>query len=942
MAILAEHSWYAPVTPSFGHRPSSSLVHCAVMLKFRYQCSYCQKSRFLSRAGLRSHITQTPDCRQAQRLEWEHTRAALPDSSGEQGGTAGGNPALDAPADPDISMQEENQDPAAGDWNMDDSDAPSRNQQGADPPAPHPVAGPGRVTVEEVEDEEPGGLPKRPWIGEFPRAVASILRKAKTIFEELRDSKRSKREDNFAPFANREEWELAAFLMRSGMSQEQIEDYLTLPITRTRTAPSFRNKRSFMQKIDALPAGVSWLCDQWELVGDLVDEEGDVRTEEIELWRRDPVELVRELLGNPIFRDSLRYAPEQLFANEDGSARIYDETWTGDWWWELQGLLPPGVTIAPIILSSDKTVLSRFSGDKQAWPVYLTIGNISKSVRRQPSMHATILLGYIPYTKLDCFTKSRRALESYRLFHECMRTLLAPLVAAGKEGVEMVCADGAVRRVHPILAAYIADHPEQCLVTGCQENFCPKCSVHSTQLGEPIYSTMKDQDVVWDTIQAAARGEKPNEFKDLGLRLIDPFWRDLPHCDIFACITPDLLHQLHKGVFKDHTVSWATACVDGGADEVDRRFKAMPSHPMLRHFKKGISLVTQWTGTEYKHMERVFLGVLSGASDPASVRAVRAVLDFIYYAHFHAHADDSLSLLEAAWVTFHENKYIFVNEGIREHYNIPKLHSALHYPLSIRKLGTTDGYNTENTERLHIDYAKRGYAASNKKEYIKQMTVWLRRQEAVSRFHSYLAWAEPLRTSTTNPIPDEDADDGDVSMVEKPDTVPPYVLAKTPGLPGTSVHKLVHQFGCTDFIRALVDFLRRKSSSRTLPVPAQHLSRHTRFAVYKRMHVYLPPLRQVSAVPIKDVIRAVPAQPARGLIHASPAHFDTVLIRETPPAPDSRNPLEGLRVARVRAIFRIPEHYGPEYREPVAFVEWFTPFRPEPDSDTVKLSVVAT
>ncbi|KAI1783127.1 hypothetical protein LXA43DRAFT_977266 [Ganoderma leucocontextum] len=719
------------------------------------------------------------------------------------------------------------------------------------------------------DDEQSSQRPR------LDQRVLEYMIPAKTVFEELRDTKRAKNEDSFAPFANCEEWELASFLVRSGLSQEQIEDYLTLPIirtplrhwrTRNRTTPSFHNKCSFMQKIDALPGGADWLCEQWELTGDLVDEEGNIRTEEIELWRRDP-----------------------LFADKNGTTRIYDETWTGDWWWELQavGASSTWATIAPVILSSDKTVLSRFSGDKQAWP--------------------------------------------------CMRTLLTPLIAAGKEGVEMVCADGAVRRVHPILAAYIADHPEQCLVTGCQENFCPKCSVHSSKLGEPVYSTMKDQDVVWETIQAAARGEKPAEFKDLGLRLIDPFWKDLPHCNIFACITPDLLHQLHKGVFKDHTVSWATACIDGGADEVDRRFKAMPSHPMLRHFKKGISLVSQWTGTEYKHMERVFLGVLTGASDPASVRSVRAVLDFIYYAHFHAHADDSVALLEAAWVTFHENKHIFVEEGIREHYNIPKLHSALHYPLSICNVGTTDGYNTENTERLHIDYAKRGYAASNKKEYLKQMTVWLRRQEAVSRFHSYLAWAEPLGTPTI-PISelngDREEDGGDVTMAEEPDTLPPYILAKTPGLPGTSVHKLVHQFGCTDFIRALVDFLRLKSPSRTLPVPAQHLTRHTRFAVYKRMHVYLPPLRQVSPVPLKDVIRAVPAQPARGLIRASPAHFDTVLVQETPLDPDSRDPLQGLRVARMRAIFRIPEHYGAEFREPVAFVEWFTPFRHAPDPDT--------
>jgi hypothetical protein len=47
----------------------------------------------------------------------------------------------------------------------------------------------------------------------------------------------------------------------------------------------------------------------------------------------------------------------------------------------VQGLLPLGSTLAPIIIATDKTQLTQFSGNKKAYLVYLTLGNLPRSFR---------------------------------------------------------------------------------------------------------------------------------------------------------------------------------------------------------------------------------------------------------------------------------------------------------------------------------------------------------------------------------------------------------------------------------------------------------------------------------------------------------------------------------------------------------------------------------
>jgi hypothetical protein len=65
---------------------------------------------------------------------------------------------------------------------------------------------------------------------------------------------------------------------------------------------------------------------------------------------------------------------------------------SADWWWETQDGLPPGATIVPLICRLDKTQLTDFSGDKKAWLINLSIGNIHSSIRNKYSYLAQIVL----------------------------------------------------------------------------------------------------------------------------------------------------------------------------------------------------------------------------------------------------------------------------------------------------------------------------------------------------------------------------------------------------------------------------------------------------------------------------------------------------------------------------------------------------------------------
>ncbi|KAG6826722.1 hypothetical protein H0H92_014714 [Tricholoma furcatifolium] len=621
------------------------------------------------------------------------------------------------------------------------------------------------------------------WCEAYPSPTATVLGKSQTMFKKLHEFQTLHGQTEWTPFLNKEEWELAKWLNKS-VGQNAVDEYLKLPIVQESSSLSFYSKYSFMKKVDTLPTGPEWTCDIIEIPGNCTGDDGEMMKESLELWRRDPVECIQQLIGNPEFDGHIAYQPERVYADAEGRN------------------------------------------------AYLT-------------RHGRRIGG----------GKHRRG----ELLDSVWRNFPETLQLLEKE----------------------------------------KANQHK---GYPI----------------------DEEYDTLGIRAVfNPFWKSLPHTDIFRSFTPDILHQLHKGIFKDHLVNWCTEVI--GSNEMDIRFRAMNTYPGLRHFKSGISVVSQWTGTELKEMEKVFVGVMAGAVNDDVLTVTCALIDFIYLAQLTLHTSKTLSALRKCLETFHQHKTVFVRLGIRDHFNIPKLHNILHYLDQIVAFGSADGYNTELPERLHIDYAKSAYRATNRRDYTAQMTLWLQRQEAIA-LRSYLDWLHP--TPSTTPVTEESLSSDTLDNTDKitppPSSTAHYRVAKVAPFAMQTVQDLVTCHGAVDFLAAFISFVQKNIAHAPTP------SKYNRFDVYKQLIITLPRNHHVSSDQlVTQHIRTTPTRAAHNRSPAIVSCFDTAFVIEDPANYSPSQCLKGLRVAQVCVIFDLPTQFGPLYC-PLTYIEWFTPLsRPD-------------
>ncbi|KAG9087422.1 hypothetical protein FS749_002924 [Ceratobasidium sp. UAMH 11750] len=694
---------------------------------------------------------------------------------------------------------------------------------------------------------------------------------------------------------------------------------------------------------------------------------------------RDIIQALRDIFANQDFEKGFKAAPERHYLSPQKVQRVYSDAYTANWWWREQEKMrgKGAATIAPVIIATDQTSLAVMCGGQKAYPVHVTVGNIDKATRRKGSEGAMVLLGFLPVDGFEDIENDaeRRRLKA-DLVHRAMEKMLEPLRKASEEGVEMWCPDGRLRRVYPRIAAYMADWPEQNLHSCTSEGSCPVCSAKWGERGDyPQQAPLRDRDETLDAIRAYFVHQDVGELRDLNLKPVWPWWGDLTHVNLATCFTPDLLHQLYQGVFKSHLVRWLKHLV--GADVLDERFQAMPMAQGMRHFAKGITSIQQWTARESKQMLSQILPIVLGDLTPELSRLVRSVVDFIFRAHASSMTDNDIDDLERDLSTFHELKGLLVAKGFYEsegRFNrIPKLHMLSHYAHFIRELGTLDGYNTETPERLHIEYAKVPWRASNKVRPMPQMLKYIQRQQAIKIQRTYMnrylgieskdedkadvegedeneetveidgyegrCGGEETASNDEASEDDVDSDDSDAEgdqsdLGEQPVSYPSprRHMAASPTRPNMLIKDIVKTLGAKDLMAAIKTFMTKR-----LGVPEYDvmLSEKNRVHVWHRLYLHhQPPPFAPFEPPRRDVVRAgALVLGTGGRIRKEPV-WDTALYVERPnqfrtrldDAGEEKHGILRYRAGRVRAIFKLPGHLQRYYSGQLAYLEVFTPF----------------
>ena len=228
----------------------------------------------------------------------------------------------------------------------------------------------------------------------------------------------TRRPENYHPFRSETDFAAAQWFLSTGCTKGDIDRFFgDKHLTAMQNLLSFTSYDELLGKIHDISYGI--LNDIWNVTDIQVEQETIGLPPSIyQIRHRNIISVLEFLMGHEPFEHHLSYAPVRQFSGAGVDNRIYDEMHTGDWWWRTQCNIPDGGTIIPVLLASDKTMLSLHHGDQSAWPIYITIGNLDRKTRRSQKVPGSVLLGFLPITS-ETVDDSKA-----RVYHAVMELIL--------------------------------------------------------------------------------------------------------------------------------------------------------------------------------------------------------------------------------------------------------------------------------------------------------------------------------------------------------------------------------------------------------------------------------------------------------------------------------------------------------------------------------------
>ncbi|KAI0685977.1 hypothetical protein C8T65DRAFT_517206, partial [Cerioporus squamosus] len=558
---------------------------------------------------------------------------------------------------------------------------------------------------------------------------------------------------NWAPFPDRPTFEFAEFLFEDArMSEGKIDRLLRILAAKYVVdglpdyQPPFNNYQEILDAIDEIEHGeAAWRTFAVRYSGPVTPASPAWQRETYYVHTRDTLRVAEILTACPDFDGRFDYVPYEETTPATG--RHVSNLMSGMWAYKQAVPEDPtthGSMMLPIILGADKTTVSVGTGNQEFHPVYMSIGNIHNDVRRahRDSVVPVAFLA-IPKTAHEWEKDEGFRVFKKQLYHASLVRILEPLRPGMTTPHVLRCPDGHFRRAIFELGPFIADYPEQVYLAGVVQGWCPKCfalpdrvfgigdtrSRDATAAVRDTYS-IEEQ---WD-----AFGINPD---------VKPFTEYFPRADIHQLLSPDLLHQVIKGVFKDHLVTWVIDYIKATADsereanriidDIDRRIAAVPPFPGLRRFPEGRNF-KQWTGNDSKALMKVFLPAIVGYVPDEMVQCIAVFLDFCYLARRPSHDSHSIAVMRELLDRFEALRPVFEVDKVRldDGFALPRQHSIFHYPRGIQLFGSPNGLCSSITESKHITAVKQPWRESNRRNPIGQIVRKITRENKLAAARS--------------------------------------------------------------------------------------------------------------------------------------------------------------------------------------------------------------